>query len=608
MNHHLRKISPCTISKANRRIHLRLKVSPKLTLWICFLFISLQSYAQTPSVPATTFSIGVKAGYDLPLFQTPYKELSYSGNLYWGGNLDVRFRSGFGIRADYANIRTAPSIKIPNQIYFGTTPAPTTNSQIDLKRQFLGIGPSYSLFLGSPRFSATIAPLGGYSFISGGDAYSESVNPTSLLAETQLINTGFKDRVLSGKLDIDFSFAFSKNLSLTLGFYYLRHFAVDLDHNLDVGPIGTPLIAHGENVYDHTLNPYTTSSSPPLVLPQGPTDHNCMDLASAGVNLGLKWTFGHAARKQACSNCSCPNDKHKVVVTVRDKPTQKVIPDADVAIKDMSGKIIATGKTNAFGVVDFGEIPHGNYTINGLVYDVATSTTPLLENEFAPNAIIQKEILYDDIRFILKGKVVNRKNSQPEQSVVVSLTNNASGDVKQDNSDGLGEFVFHLDKNSSYEVVGVKENRLSDIAQTTTIGLTRSTTLFVDLRLGVENFDCDQGTVLDIKYDLAEDKLLPESKFDLNRLARYMIDHPSSQVELSSHTDSRGSETYNLGLSNRRAKSAVDYIIQKGISRDRIIAQGYGESRLLNRCSDGVSCTEEEHRVNRRTEAKLLCH
>jgi outer membrane protein OmpA-like peptidoglycan-associated protein len=85
-----------------------------------------------------------------------------------------------------------------------------------------------------------------------------------------------------------------------------------------------------------------------------------------------------------------------------------------------------------------------------------------------------------------------------------------------------------------------------------------------------------------------------------------MEDNPSLKIELSSHTDSRGSDNYNWDLSDRRAKSAIAYIISKGISPERLVAAGYGETRLVNRCSDGVSCSAAEHQANRRTEIKIL--
>jgi outer membrane protein OmpA-like peptidoglycan-associated protein len=89
-------------------------------------------------------------------------------------------------------------------------------------------------------------------------------------------------------------------------------------------------------------------------------------------------------------------------------------------------------------------------------------------------------------------------------------------------------------------------------------------------------------------------------------LVKTLLDNPSLKIELSSHTDSRGSNKYNMALSQRRAQSAVDYIVSRGVDSSRLKAQGYGETRLVNECADGVTCTEEQHQANRRTEIEIL--
>lgn len=85
-----------------------------------------------------------------------------------------------------------------------------------------------------------------------------------------------------------------------------------------------------------------------------------------------------------------------------------------------------------------------------------------------------------------------------------------------------------------------------------------------------------------------------------------MRDNPTLTIELSSHTDSRGSDNYNRVLSERRAKSAVDYLVSRGIERDRMEAKGYGETQLLNECDNNVPCSKDAHQKNRRTEVKVL--
>jgi len=75
---------------------------------------------------------------------------------------------------------------------------------------------------------------------------------------------------------------------------------------------------------------------------------------------------------------------------------------------------------------------------------------------------------------------------------------------------------------------------------------------------------------------------------------------------LSSHTDSRAGDRYNLILSDKRAKAAVEYVISRGVDPNRLAWKGYGETRLVNKCKNGVSCTEDEHQQNRRTEFKVV--
>jgi peptidoglycan-associated lipoprotein len=83
-------------------------------------------------------------------------------------------------------------------------------------------------------------------------------------------------------------------------------------------------------------------------------------------------------------------------------------------------------------------------------------------------------------------------------------------------------------------------------------------------------------------------------------------DNPNIKIELSSHTDSRAEDAFNLDLSEKRAQSAVRYLIQKGISQNRLVAKGYGETQLINGCTNDVECTEVEHQKNRRTEFKVI--
>jgi outer membrane protein OmpA-like peptidoglycan-associated protein len=108
-----------------------------------------------------------------------------------------------------------------------------------------------------------------------------------------------------------------------------------------------------------------------------------------------------------------------------------------------------------------------------------------------------------------------------------------------------------------------------------------------------------------ILYDFNKWDLRPESVNELDKLIAYMKTN-DLKVELSSHTDARGIDAYNEWLSQQRSNSCVNYIISKGISSERIIAKGYGEYKLVNRCANDMLCSDEEHQQNRRTELKII--
>lgn len=111
--------------------------------------------------------------------------------------------------------------------------------------------------------------------------------------------------------------------------------------------------------------------------------------------------------------------------------------------------------------------------------------------------------------------------------------------------------------------------------------------------------------IRNIYYDFDKWDIRPDAAKQLDKVVTLMNDNPGMSVELGSHTDSRGRDTYNDTLSQRRAEAAVEYIISQGIMRERITAKGYGETQLSNRCANGATCSEEEHQLNRRTELRI---
>ena len=105
-----------------------------------------------------------------------------------------------------------------------------------------------------------------------------------------------------------------------------------------------------------------------------------------------------------------------------------------------------------------------------------------------------------------------------------------------------------------------------------------------------------------IYFDLDKWNIRQDAAVDLAKIVDVLQENPTMKVDVRSHTDSRQTHKYNEKLSDRRAKSTVEWMVQNGINSSRLTGKGYGETQLVNKCADGVSCSEEEHQLNRRSE------
>lgn len=342
--------------------------------------------------------------------------------------------------------------------------------------------------------------------------------------------------------------------------------------------------------------------------------YNKKDLSNISVNVGLKYWFGKSKTRKVVKTTEEKTNKleeiaaqqpKKVLVTVVDKLTKTPMGDVEVALK--SGEDEVFGKTKENGVVEFQEVEAGNYELSGEVYGIETSKAAIEKTEFVDNpSVVRATLYYDDPRFILKGVAINSGNGEVEEGVKVSLEK-GSQKVSQSTSKSDGNFNFLLGTNSDYQIQGLKNGYYSNTERVSTVGLKRSQTLYVTLKIGMDEVEVGKSFVIqNILYDFDDAAIRPDAALELDRLAAFLRENSGVRIELSSHTDSRGNAAYNMQLSQRRAQSAVDYLVSKGINRARLVAKGYGETRLLNGCTDGTSCSEDQHQQNRRTEIEIL--
>ncbi len=208
--------------------------------------------------------------------------------------------------------------------------------------------------------------------------------------------------------------------------------------------------------------------------------------------------------------------------------------------------------------------------------------------------------------FSLTGKVLDKKTNEPLANSVVTLFNNETSTPLKVVTDSEGDFSFKLDSASDYALSGVKTGYASITAiPLTTKGLHTSTNIEKDIYL--DRAEVNKPVKLDnIYFDLDKWEIRADAAIELDKVVKLLNDNPTWKIEMSSHTDSRASDKYNLQLSQRRAESTVKYLESRGISAERLTAKGYGETRLVNKCANGVACSEEEHQLNRRTEFTIL--
>lgn len=351
----------------------------------------------------------------------------------------------------------------------------------------------------------------------------------------------------------------------------------------------------------------------------GTTDaiDKCPDEAGPAANGGCPYSDrdgdGIIDKEDSCpdvagtaANKGCP--EKSLVVTAKDKLSGEILPNTEVALLNSSGQTVKTGTTNSLGIVEFGNIQPGDYSVQGKLYDIALETTQIKTSEFNVNNAVQKTVFYNDPNFIVQGKVFFCNTPNPLPGVSLNLKNKADNFMKTTISDAKGQYIFHLASRATYDLYAKKESFLSQVVVVDATTYDRSKSVFVRLEVCAEEVECGEAIRLDnILYDLGSANIRSDAFADLNKLIRFMEDNPSAKVELSSHTDSRGSASSNMKLSQGRANSAAQYIITQGIAASRVIARGYGETTLLNKCADGVKCSEEEHQVNRRTEFKVIC-
>lgn len=334
---------------------------------------------------------------------------------------------------------------------------------------------------------------------------------------------------------------------------------------------------------------------------------------AANLSLGVKYTIGRR-RKPASSlpvtktvappAAAMPKD---ILIVVKDKQTGLAL--SGVAVKVSRNGIDNNSVSNSDGLSErMKAAEKGVYQVTAIKNGIAAGPVEISPADFDKAAnVIYKEIYHDDPRFTLIGETVRANDSSKLPGIGTVLTNSSDSKNMKQISDAEAKFVYQLEQESDYNIVASQAGKFSQTENVSTKALDRSKTLYVTLKLGVNNLDAGAIFVLkNINYDFDQSYIRADAGRILDNLLNVMSQNPTLKIELSAHTDSRGKDAYNMRLSQQRAEAAVMYLVGKGIERSRLVAKGYGETRLLNQCENGMACSESDHQANRRTEIKVL--
>jgi outer membrane protein OmpA-like peptidoglycan-associated protein len=225
-----------------------------------------------------------------------------------------------------------------------------------------------------------------------------------------------------------------------------------------------------------------------------------------------------------------------------------------------------------------------------------------------------KNYIIEGMNKKIKQLEYNQKTKEVLRNAYVTITSSSDTGKIILKTDESGSYKLRLKSKTDYELFSAKQYFFdSKVFYQTTKGLEVSTDLVQDIDLIPMDLN-STFTLEGIYYDLDKADLRPASRLILDTLVMTLNKYPNVRIELGSHTDCRADSSYNINLSQRRADSAVAYIISKGIDSLRIVSKGYGENQLVNGCAcegpneaiQGRKCSEEEHQLNRRTTVKFL--
>lgn len=291
------------------------------------------------------------------------------------------------------------------------------------------------------------------------------------------------------------------------------------------------------------------------------------------------------------------------------KENNALVSDAIIELVNTETNAIELVRTSSNGDYIIKLKQGSKYRVNSTKEGFITETKPvnILTVNKTKSETFTADFVLDVPTILLSGKIVLKGSNESIDDATIELINTETKKKEILTSGSDGNYKIALEPKKKYLVRSFKEGYFTVTSPIliSSKGETKKEMLTADFIL--DKIEIEKPMVLDnIYYDLGKWNLKPDAEKELDKFIGFLNQNPKINVEISSHTDSRANDQFNLNLSEKRAKSVVDYLISKGIDPTRLASKGYGETKLVNPCGNGVKCTEEEHQQNRRTEFKVI--
>ncbi|MEX0272780.1 MAG: OmpA family protein [Flavobacteriaceae bacterium] len=210
----------------------------------------------------------------------------------------------------------------------------------------------------------------------------------------------------------------------------------------------------------------------------------------------------------------------------------------------------------------------------------------------------------------ITGTVRDKISNEPLIGASVKIIDENNKELTSVITNTEGKYELMLDCNQGNFVRALMNGYVpSEEYLPTSDGKPRTMDFYLEREKVTAGYGDDLAKLLQLStiyFDFDKYNIRKDSEIEVEKVIAAMEKYPSLKIKVNSHTDSRGRDEYNMWLSKKRAESTVNYMIAKGISADRLMSEGFGESKLVNRCENGVKCSDVEHEMNRRSEFIIL--